>query len=164
MALTVAAGQIILADHHNSLVPLYVRKTADEIVNNSTTLQNDDVLVLPIEANGTYKCKLRAIVNSPTTADIKFKFTGPSGFFASFEAYEGSSPTSPATVLQGPAIETTSIAFSTINADQILIVEGTIYNGANAGNLQLQWAQNAAVVGDTTVKANSELELRKVLA
>jgi len=164
MALTVAAGQIILADHHNSLVPLYVKKTANEIVNNSTVLQNDDQLALAIEANTTYKGKLRLIVNSPTTADFKCKFTFPAGMTASIEGYEGSSPGAASAVLVGPIDQTVTAVFSTVAADQILILEGTFTNGANAGTLQLQWAQNAAVVGDTTVKANSELELRKVVA
>lgn len=36
--------------------------------------------------------------------------------------------------------------------------KGFVANGANAGNLQLQWAQNTANPSDTTVRANSALK------
>ena len=63
----------------NELRPLFVRKTSDETVNNSTTLQNDDQLALAVEANATYWLSMRLIMSSGTTPDFKMLFTFPSG-------------------------------------------------------------------------------------
>lgn len=76
---TVAAGQIILADDHNSLLPLFVVKTLDETLNNNATLQNDDELFLSVVANIKYWLSMRLIMSSGATPDFKMLFTFPTG-------------------------------------------------------------------------------------
>ena len=90
-----------------------VRKTADETVNNSTTLQNDDHLQLALAANDIYLVELFLLQQSPSlNSDFKCGWSYP--------------------------------AACTIN-------------GANAGTLIFQWAQNTATVEDTKVLTNSYL-------
>lgn len=56
-----------------------IRKTSDETVNNSTTLQNDDALLLAMAANETWFFTVYITNNTSTTANIKFAFTVPTG-------------------------------------------------------------------------------------
>lgn len=146
----------------SELRPILARKTLDETVNNTSTLQNDNHMSASVIANAVYEMRMRAIVNGGTTPDIKFGWTYPVGLTMSVHFFEGSTPSTAASVLQGPGIETTVPAFSTIAADQIIIIEGLVIVGANAGTLQLQWAQNVATASNTTVKINSYLLLRRL--
>lgn len=145
-----------------AVTPLFVRKTANETINNSAVLQNDDALVLAVEANSTYLVDLRLIINSNTTADFKMTFTVPAGASGSVHYFEGSTPSTAAAVLQGPGSITGTAAFSGIAADQIVLVQGVLVVAGTAGNLQLQWAQNTANPSNTIVGSNSYLMLTKV--
>lgn len=151
-----------LNDHFDAVTPLFVRKTADETLNNDSALQNDDALVLAMEASSTYLVDLRLIINSGTTPDFKFTFTVPSGASGSVHIFEGSSPTSAATVLQGPFSITATLSVSGVAADQIILIQGVVVTSTTAGNLQFRWAQNTANATDTSVKTNSYLHLTKV--
>lgn len=145
-----------------AVTPLFVRKTSNETVNNSAVLQNDDALVLTMEASSSYLLSLRLIVNTGTTPDFKFTFTVPAGTTGSIHVFEGSTPSTAAAVLQGPFSLTATSAFSGIAADQVLLVQGVVVVSTTAGNLQLQWAQNVANASDTIVGSNSYMMLQKV--
>lgn len=161
-----SAGARLYASTLSSLItelrPLSVLKTADETVNNSTTMQNDDQLLISVEANITYDFFLRLIVNTNATADFKMQFTGPAGATMSTQAYTGSNPDTAASALQGPTNNLTTVAaFSGVAADQVLIIQGFLAVSATAGTLQLQWAQNTLNVSNTSVKANSYMWLQR---
>jgi hypothetical protein len=55
------------------------RKTANETVNNSSVLQNDDVLLVPVEANVVYLAHLHMLYLSQVAAAFKYGFTFPAG-------------------------------------------------------------------------------------
>lgn len=157
-----AADLTAMVNAISELRPVWARKTSDETVNNSAVLQNDDQLVAAMVASATYRFHLRLIINSGTTPDFKFTFTLPAGATGSMELFEGSSPTSAATVLQGPFSVTTTVAMSGVGADQIIIAQGVIVVSTTAGNAQLQWAQNTATGSNTSVKTNSFLHLQRM--
>lgn len=160
------AGVTLTASTLSALVtelrPSFVRKGADETVNNSAALQNDDALSLAVVADAVYRMWLRLIVNSGTTPDIKQGFTYPTGTTMTTEFFTGSTPDTAASVLQGPGTEATVAAFSCVAADQIIRVEGLVTVSSTAGTLQVQWAQNTATVSNTVVKAGSFLHLHRV--
>ena len=161
---TKAARDAAIAVHaalftlHNKVV----RKAADgDPVNNSTTLVNDPELLFAIAANEVWEFELLAIINSSAVADIKFQFTGPAGSsIYRFNVGESAAATDfiSATEPGGAAIDVRGQGIAMINA----ILEGIIINGATAGNLQVQWAQNTAEVSDTKVLANSLLIAHKI--
>lgn len=162
MALTVAAGEKILADHINRLAPIFARKTANETINNVGALQNDDVLFVSVEANAVYEFKLRAIINSGTTPDFKMGWTFPTGLTMSYDLFEGESLGAVANVIQGPYVQTDVPPISTTGSDQPWIAEGLVIVGSTAGTLQWQWCQNTANASDTIVKAGSYLRLNRM--
>ncbi|MBI4496319.1 MAG: hypothetical protein HY689_00235 [Chloroflexi bacterium] len=142
--------------------PQIVRKTSDETVNNSNTLQNDDELFHALAANEVWEFRC-LILRSYTdgTPDIKVAFTVPTGATLTWRTVTraaGSATTDETPVgASGSAASQESIV-----SPMLMVLEGLVINGANAGNLQLQWAQNTAHASDTKVLANSVLILHQL--
>lgn len=128
-------------------------KTADETVNNSTTLQNDDHLLFAVAANEVFEFTMVLRTISQGAADIKFAITVPTAATIEWEFIgrdEG------ATMVQATQIGSgTSVGAYGVATNYIHTIRGIIINSTNAGNVQLQWAQEAADVSDTKVLANS---------
>lgn len=134
-----------------------VRKTITEIVNNSSVLQNDDELLLALAANEVWIVNFYLLIDSAGTPDFKFAFTMPAGGEAfALHTSRGNAVASFATGGFGVG--------STDGSDQMSTVVAVLArNGANAGNLQLQWAQNVANPTDTSVFLNSCLIATQIL-
>ena len=150
--------------------PLTRVKTADEIVNNSSTLQNDDHLVVPVTASSRYLWRAFIKLTSATAADFKLDLSLPAG--SSHESvsqwwhraaavgsqagdermFNSSSPTTTVPATDGTT--TAELLMGEIHG--LIVVAGT------AGSVQVRWAQNAANVSDTTVYASSWMELVRV--
>ncbi|MGW3499371.1 hypothetical protein ACWDMY_01315 [Streptomyces globisporus] len=131
----------------------FVRKTADESVTSSTTLQNDNHLVLPVVANATYSLFLMCIFSGGTVGDIKFDWTVPTGTVLRWSDQTGTSGLhSNVDVYSAPG-GTTQVAFQ---------VWATVVTSGTAGNIQFRWAQNASDATATIVRANSHLCLDRV--
>lgn len=138
-------------------IGLFVRKTGDEVIGPTTTLQDDDQLVVPVAANTTYlmECQLRYV--GDTTADLKWAFAVPAGALLNYSA------------LHVPAGATALVYTDLVNNDvgtaditgRYVRMRGVITTGATPGNLRLQWAQNIAN-NTTTMQTFSLLLLRRV--
>lgn len=146
---------------------LFAGKGGDETITNNGTLQNDDDLVLAMEASTTYSVEgflyVKANVNN---ADINIGFTVPTGsaMKMTYVAYDG------ANNIKGGGFVTTSgtasgaIDVNTSTTTDIAIwFRGIVRVSTTAGNLQLQWAQNAPGGGrSTTVEHDSFMEAKRV--
>ena len=141
-----------------------IRKSDDELVNNSTTLQNDDLLLAPLNVNETvtFICTLAHIGN--TTANFKCGFTIPSGATIRWSTIGGVTYDTGGSFIivdertaSGDKID---VDGSTISRRVSMI--GVVVNGGTAGDLQLQWAQSTAAVVDTKVLTNSFLLVWRV--
>ena len=127
-----------------------IRKSADQIVNNSTTLVNDTHLFFAVGANEVWWFSIFLRTKSGTTPDFKWAFTAPDGATITSGACCGVGG-SPVNELSG----LTGFNFGGTGANavkdwwNIAIIAGT------AGNIQFQWAQNTADASDTKVLANS---------
>lgn len=130
-------------------------------INNSTTLVADPDLKFAIGANEIWQWEV-GLFWSSATVNLKFAFTGPNA---------------PSIVKIGsdantqPNEDTTCTAFSTAmsrtnigNSNHITLtkMDGFCKNGANAGTIQLQMAQDSAVVENTTALAGSYLIAHKI--
>jgi len=140
-----------------------VRKTADEIVNNSTTLQNDDHLLLAVGANEVWSFFAYLKVISQTgTPDIKFDWSLPTGGVIQSLPHDDIAVLAANTPI-APIGAGTNFTFALpANSERIALVWGLYVGGANAGNVQLQWAQITATAEDTKVLANSFLIAHKI--
>jgi hypothetical protein len=134
-----------------------VQKTANEDVSGSTTLQNDDALLFAIEASvsvvAVFTIKAGAALG---TTGIKVAVTVPSG--ASIAVTSTITDTGGvARALfansSGGAMDFTTAMFAANDAS--ITITASVGNGANAGNVQLQWAQSTSSGTQLTVYAGS---------
>ncbi len=159
--MTIATGQVALAADVNALLTK-IRKTSDETVNNSTVLQNDNELLFAMAANEVWHVALIMIIDSSAVADFKFGFSLPAGATA-HGYYIGHS--SAGAAIQGALIQTSVSDLQGVGVGtgrNQAIVNLVVINGVNAGNFQLQWAQNTAEVSDTKLLTNSCITAGKV--
>jgi uncharacterized membrane protein len=133
-----------------------VYKSAGETVNNSITLQNDDDLLFAVGANEKWHFFLYLIYTSSAVADFKFAFTVPAtGALQRITAGLVGALTGETGVLteqDGTAVLTLAGA----GAYRVLLAWYR-YSGGNAGNIQLQWAQDTQEVSDTIVSNGSHI-------
>ncbi len=129
-------------------------KTADETVNNSNTLQDDDHLSFSVVANERLLIECHFDYESGTTPDIKWGITLPSGATAQWNDSVG---------LQVPKSESGTFAPNNTSPTTRLVAHLTFFVkiGANAGTFQIQWAQNTADVSNTVMKAGSYMVVHR---
>ena len=140
---------------------LIVRKTSDQSVTSSTVLVDDTALVLPLLANEVWQYKFFVVYGAGTTGDIKLGWTFPTAgdLRMSGPAANDSGGTLTYNIFSTTTSPTTARNYAGAGtaAYTSLPFEGVFVNGANAGNLTFQFAQNTSDATSTTVKANSTL-------
>jgi hypothetical protein len=135
-------------------------KVADEIVNTSAALQNDDHLLFAVAASEVWDFQISLFFDSGTTPDIKFAITVPAGatlLWAPTGQNDGGTAYEDSVVqtVSGTAFSQQGTGVGTIRHCRIA---GVVICGATPGNVQLQWAQNTSNGSNTTVKAGSNLK------
>ena len=166
-----SAGQTLTAADLNAVMPVWWIKSADQNVNNSTTLTPDTELNLPVTANTTYKVDAHILAAEAvgTAMDLKIAWSMPASCIldlavvgphtawnasaanleVEWSAWQAETGTTTATRSFG----------STVSAVFSYHFRGVLRVGASAGFFRLQWAQNTATVGNLAVKAGSSLFL-----
>lgn len=144
------------------------RKTADEPVNNSATLQNDDHLFIAIAANEIWYFDFFLRHSSGIGSGFKLAFTIPAAATMSWVATATEivgNPGQGSTRSGGQdtsGTSTTIVATSDTTGSGRFFGSGIVICGATPGNLQLQWAQAAATAHDTKLLTNSILIARRI--
>ena len=154
--------------------PTIVSKTADEIVNNSTTLQNDDHLLLAIGANEVWLIDFYLLCNatSSATPDIKFGWAYPTGCSIRWGPAGAGNNTLTTTwgftntAGYSNSFSETGVSYQGLayppNDQGAIHLIALVINGGTAGNVNLQWAQSTATVEDIKVQTNSCLIAHKI--
>lgn len=148
----------------------YVRKTADESLNLSTTLQDDDHLLYTINDTGTFVFDLELIVTSAANAagDFKFGFTFPTGTMdfnaigADTSLASGNVSTAHFGVVISATSGSTALAYGASTTAAVIRARGH-FAATATGTLRLQWAQFASNASNTTVKAGSFMTVRQLV-
>ena len=142
----------------------FARKTTDQDVT-STSLTNDNALVLPVLANATYIFHGFLSVSDPNLAGLsyRFAFTSPSGSTLKFGFIDATTPGGvSSTIVNGSGTQTYQLSTST---NEIFIqVDGIVVTGGTAGNLQLQFRKVSGGTGSDPVRmnTNSYLQMTRV--
>lgn len=139
--------------------PPTVVKTADETINNSAALQNDNELLIDVAANAYYEGEIYIFFTAAVAAGFKADFTAPAGAtmrVSSFLVTTGGSVTFAATNALGSVSGIVSAGAAAPYQNKFMLTT------TNAGTLQFRWAQNTANVSDCTVHHGSWLKLRRV--
>lgn len=152
-----------------ALQELYVAKTADESVTSSSTLQDDNHLLLSVAANTDYYGLLVVLATSAANAagDIHTGFTFPAGATLHWGAH------GPTTALASGSVGdveylarlsatsgTTEISYGLSTSILTIVHYLHLLTAGTAGTLRLQWAQQASNGSATTVKAGSYMWLK----
>lgn len=145
----------------------FVRKVADETVNNSAAFQSDDELTLPVLNAGIYHGRLCLIYESNAAQDIKYQWLVPGASTGRRQAYGPSLAAATADPVAVQTVVSTSFTsanytFGGIGATHTSLWEDFIITAGAAGNITLQWAQNTAAANNTVVHSESFFELWRV--
>ena len=141
---------------------LYAYKTAQESLASSTTLQNDDHLLMALDINATYLFKLYLFYTSDGAVDFKFDITLPAG--SSFPPVNAVSietwPSSTSNQLAVTPSSTQNLDGGTASVPTT--VWGSFATGGTAGNFQFRWAQQVSSATANKVEKGSWLEIIRV--
>lgn len=154
-------GDLVTADLLTSMLPQFARKGADESVTSSIALQNDDELLLAVEANASYfvRAWLRHTAAS-NTPDLRLNYSYPAG--ASFARSDWAAPDTTTTSADSvnTAMSTTGDATrGSGTTERSIYVEGELITGGTAGTFQVRFAQVTSDAGAVTMKTGSRLQL-----
>ncbi len=132
-----------------------------QLTSNSTVFQNITGMALALAANEVWRFHMTLIYISTVAADFKWQFTVPAGatlFYSSGPFNFGA-----AQIFLASYGAATPAAADGNAANVAIELYGTVINGANAGNLQLQAAQNTGTVEITDfVVQGTNYEARRV--
>ena len=156
----VAAG--LIATHAGLLTGVHglivARKSADQIVNDSVTLVNDNHLLFAVGVSEVWEFELLLRMTSPSaTPDLDFAFAIPTNGALYAHTYNDGLADSN----QEP--DGTSETTLAISSEAYYHNRKCLYVGGNtAGNVQLQWAQHVATVENTKMAINSYIVARRL--
>lgn len=132
-------------------MPVLARCTSNLTKNASTAFSDVTGVSFPVLANKTYIVDGALFYTSVAAADIKFTLTGP----AAPTAVNFGIAT--ADIIGRSTAFGSATAISTNATDTTAVFKAIIRNGANAGTVQLQMAQNASDASNTVCYADSFL-------
>ncbi len=141
---------------HAALFELHnktVRKTADETVNNSVALQDDDELKFAVAANAIWAIVVMLRISSTAYADFKYAMTIPAAAAIYLQSLATNVFFSVLDEVDGTADQSFFFAGDRTHAPSM--IHYLYVGGANAGTVQFRWAQNGAEATNTKVLANS---------
>lgn len=139
------------------------RKTVDEPVVSSTTLQDDNELTFAIGANEEWVGEIFVIYQAHQTPDIKVTVAAPAGATGRWGSHhkDGNGNLSALPLNLGTE-QAWGVGASQSEVEQVGTIWFTVINGATPGNVRLQFAQVASGTDMTKVNAHSHLVAHKV--
>jgi len=162
----ILAGADYTAGLLASMLPLAAWKAADTSIASSATLANDPDLSVAVGASQTwaFQAMLSYTGDATGSGGIKFTWTCPSGGTLNWMSVYYSTAVGAgdlnASSFVGSGTTRTAVTDGTTQLP--ITIQGILVNGATAGNLQLQWAQNASDATATVMKAGSLLLARRL--
>jgi hypothetical protein len=135
--------------------PTTVYKTADETVNNSDTLQDDDHIALTVAANEVWAIYMVLHTDSHSSADVRVGWTVPSGTTINWKDQAAN----------GTALDesgTDLISGGGVGVTRQDTYAGTIIVGGSGGTIQMRWAQSSAHASDAKMLKGSFLIAHKL--
>ncbi len=163
------AGQDITADLLNAGLPRVIRKTADTVKNNTTTVAADPELQISLEANAVYVWDGWIKYDARPTSDLQIDFSAPSGALGEWAGMGAGSATAGSTA-NGYSIRTETNDITqfrtfygtTASNPMAIFLYGTIRMGSTSGTFSLDWGPANAVAEDTTVYTDSWLKFQRI--
>jgi hypothetical protein len=140
-------------------------KTATESVTSSTTLQADDHLTVPVEANAIYTVDVMLIADGASAGGLKVQWTAPASATFDWTVSAMDNGASAYTSDQAAAFSLASIPSFGLAAGSLrspVQILGLLVTSGTAGNFALTWAQSTLSGTATRILQNSFVSLRRV--
>jgi hypothetical protein len=137
-----------IRDNMNAVLSYRKMKAADETVNTSATLQDDNDLFFSGLVGESWGVTVALNVNSGTTPDFKTNWNKPAGATAKHATFY-SNPTA------SQPWTSSDLVFATDATEQLIVIYAAIVIGGTAGTVTFQWAQNTSNASNTIVRAGS---------
>jgi hypothetical protein len=157
------AGHDVIVSDFDAL-GVFALKTANESVTSSTTLQNDDQLVLAVAASAKYFMEMFIPYTGAASpaGDLKMGFTGPSGATMTWANFGVNSSALTAYNVVGEALAGGRAVGTNGATTMCCQPKGYLQTSTTSGNLQFQWAQNSSSGTATTILAGALLKLTRI--
>lgn len=154
-----AANELFISDADLKLNNKIIVKAANETVNNSDTLQNDDELFFKALTNSTYVISVMIHTTQQSSSDFRCGFSGPAGTVGTWisEAEVSSGIGGSNRLIHGIFDGSSSGTTGT----GMIPLKGVLATGATAGIVYFMWAQRSAEAEDTIVLAGSNMVYAK---
>lgn len=162
-----AGGSAARNDHRHGMPAdprgATLRRAVAQSVNNSIALVNDDTFVFAIAANEVLEGTLMLDLATPANAGFKYAFDVPVGAIVDwgFIGPETATMIYPTSLVTGDDVSGAITGGWTLG---VTCIHWRVANGANAGNVQGRFAQDTAVVGNTTIGVGSFATARRASA
>lgn len=154
-----------LADRLEQLLPYRVRKNGATNRQSTVVPADDPDLFFPVVANKTYEFEFYLVFTTgSSTIDARVGLTFPAAAVVSWGvlALDPAAVASSIGNIQASALHTagsgTAISVGVSSGSTSVLIKGTIKTGANAGNVKLQWCQNASTATDMTLSEGSQVK------
>lgn len=140
-------------------------KAAIQSTTSNTVLLNDNTLFFPMLINRTYRVQMFVTFTMGAAEDFKYDITGPASPTAvALSAFDSAPLAVPAARALATTYAATARSLTGASAGTSTIsVDGTITNGATAGNFQLRWAQVVSGVTLTSVLRGSYIQFTEIV-
>lgn len=138
--------------------PVVSRCTAQLTKNNDTALADITGLSFAVLANKDYAFRFVVHCVTPAGANLKFNLTGPAAPTGIRYGITMRTGGAVGDTEDASAFGTNLVLTATSTVDRMCIIEGYLRNGANAGTVQLQFAQNTGVATDSKVYVDSHVQ------
>jgi hypothetical protein len=134
-------------------------KTANQSRVSTATLADDDTLKFAVAANTKYRFKVVVFFDTGATGDFKYALSCPASPSLVRVQRDHILPGATTRVVAvDQACTASTAAAGTGTNGGFVSMEGVFHNGANAGTVAFQWAQNTSDGTNTTVLAGSFIE------
>ena len=171
-ALASAAGQALYSTGTNAITMVHGAKyqVADHTIISQTTLQNAPNLAWAVAANEVwgFKAFLQWTMASGGPLSLVVAFTVPAGSAGWYTAVNnqldiGGGPGAATRADYAIAATPTSghAGIASV-AGRLYVYDGVFFNGNNPGTVQFQWAQGVSTAINTSLKAGSYIDLKRL--
>ena len=133
-----------------------INKSADESTNNDAVLSDDSELIISVAINEVILLKSVIYFTCNVASGIRIALNGPAAT-TSIRSYAFMYDSTGA-ISSGIAASYGIYALLIGGISGHCIIESTIENGANAGNIAVQWAQHTSNANNTTVERGSYIK------
>ena len=158
---SVSNERVVSTPASGGVIPFIVYKSADEIVNNSSALQDDNHLIFALAATGEWEFQVNLWYDAATAADIKVAFTIPASttLYWSHTGADASLASHNDAFVTTASASTRDLGGNAVGTLRHARIVGYVRTTGTSGNLTMQWAQNTANASDATIKRGSAMKV-----